>query len=315
MEKKYDQYIRDEHNSESEYGRLPRLDGLSEEALIAIVESSAYETDYRLAAGEVLAKKGDPRLSIDDPLMVDIPGAHVSLGLANDQIEEVFQANRSYGVMREMIELEAPQRSVEILPFRMAKYCVTNEEFHRFIVDTGSSYRPTSWHNDKYEFLKSNHPVFTVTIDAAMEFCLWLSKRIKRRFRLPTEAEWEYASSGLEQYKYPWGNQFKEDHANTIESRLMRTTPIGMFARGNSPFGVMDMAGNVEEYTTGRYIHYSGDSLAEDNCLKSLEGAKVVRGGSFARFQDLTRNTCRRAVSQPDKFAIGFRYVEEFPLH
>ena len=315
MDKKFDQHRRDDISSDTEYVRLPRLDGLGEDALIAIVESCAYEADYRYAAGEILAKIGDPRLSLDEPVMVDIPGAHVQLGLPEDNIEETYQSNRSYGVIREMIELESPQRSVEVLPFRMAKYCVTNEEFHQFIMDTRCAHRPTSWRDETYEFIKSNHPVFTVSLEAAMEFCSWLSKRIKRRFRLPTEAEWEYASSGIEQYKYPWGNQFEEDRANTIESRLMCTTPIGMFSRGQSPFGVMDMAGNVEEYTTGRYVHYSGDELADAHSLKSLEGFKVVRGGSFARFQDLTRNTCRRAVSQPDKFAIGFRYVEEFPLH
>jgi len=294
---------------------LPRPHDLSDEALISIVESSAYETDYRLAAGEILAKRGDPRISLDDPLMMDIPGAYVNLGVSEDDVEELFQANRSYGVMRDSIALEAPPHRIEVLPFRMAKYCVTNEEFNQFVAESGTHHRPSSWHNDQYDSIKANHPVFSVSFEAANEFCQWLSERNKRRFRLPTEAEWEYASSGLQQYKYPWGNQYLDDHANTIESRLMSTTPIGMFARGNSPFGVMDMAGNVEEYTSGRYVTYSGGPIPDDNCMKSLEGALVVRGGSFARFQDLTRTSCRHAVSQPDKFAIGFRYVEEFPLH
>lgn len=283
--------------------------------LVSIVEGISHPQDYRLAAGEVLARRGDPRISVFDPTMINIPAACIRIGLHEDDMETVFQECRSFGVMRDLVELEGPEHLVELSPFRIAKYCVTNVEFLEFKNDTGFQFTPSSWINKTFDKTKSNHPVFSVSFAAARQYCEWLSEKTKRFFRLPTEAEWEYASSGCEHLKYPWGDHFEDGCANTIEERMFSTTPIGMYAKGDSPFGVRDMAGNVEEYTTNTYKNYLGHAIPDESFAKSLEGQQIVRGGSFARFQDLTRTTSRHAVSQHDKFVIGFRLVEDLPLH
>jgi formylglycine-generating enzyme required for sulfatase activity len=247
--------------------------------------------------------------------MVDIPGGHIVIGLHCEEVREIAQQTQPFGVLKESIEIEAPQLRVKIAPFRMGKYCVTNQEFYSFIKQVGSQHLPTSWQEDIFDPEKANHPVFSVSFSAANEYCLWLSEKTKRNFRLPKEAEWEYVAGGTERFKFPWGNTFQQDHANTIEEQILSTTPIGMFAQGHSPFGVLDMAGNVEEYTMDRLYSYNGKLLDDKNCIKPLEGCRVIRGGSFARFHNLARTTSRHADYQSDKYVIGFRLVEEFSIH
>lgn len=292
-----------------------QLKDQSPDLLVSIVESMNYPTDYRLAAGEVLARKGDPRIHTVTPTMIDIPAARVRVGLPETELDGVFEQSRSFGVMRDVLELDTPEHLVELSPFRIGKYCVTNIEYSEFIQASGHESTPTSWIGDRYEAVKSNHPVFSVSFDDAQAYCAWLAEKTGRSFRLPTEAEWEYVSSGRDHLRFPWGDQFEPDRANTIESQMMSTTPIGMFARGHSPFGVLDMAGNVEEYTTSTLGDYLGRPLVHNSIANTLAGNHIARGGSFARFHDLTRTSCRHAVGQPDKVVIGFRLVEDFPLH
>lgn len=305
-----------EEDPPEEYQRLYKdIDQQPKDVLVSMVESRDLPADLRLAAGEVLAHRGDPRISFDCPLMVDIPAARVRVGLAEEEVESTFQECRSFGVSRDMIELESPQVELEVQSFRVAKYCVTNQEYQRFLSETGHDESPSSWEAGRFDPVKGNHPVYSVSFESAAAYCRWLSERTQRRFRLPSEIEWEYVSGGLEHKKYPWGNFFEADRANTIESMMMSTTPVGMFARGLSPFGIFDMAGNVEEHTTSYFQRWNDSSLTNDDVLKLFEGQRVVRGGSFARFNDLTRNTSRHVTNQHEKYVIGFRLVEEFRLH
>ena len=283
--------------------------------LAKIVESLDHPMSVRFAAGRLLAKLGDPRIAPMEPPMIDIPGGSTTIGIRISEIEEIAKQCTPYGVLKEAIAIESPQKQIELLPFRMAKYCVTNQEFATFIKHSGCRYRPTSWHGDTFDPEKANHPVFSVTFSAACEYSQWLSEETKRSFRLPKEAEWEYVAGGSEQLKFPWGNEFEHGYANTIEEQILSTTPIGMFARGHSPFGVLDMAGNVEEYTLDRLFPYEGDSFNKESYIKKFEGCRVIRGGSFARYHNLARTTSRHMDINSDKYVIGFRLVEEFPIH
>ncbi|WP_161599259.1 formylglycine-generating enzyme family protein [Reinekea blandensis] len=296
-------------------GPVRQLGEQPPELLVSIVESQEYPIDYRLAAGEALARRGDPRISLTNPSMIDIPAGRVRVGLAESEMDSVFEQSRSFGVMRDVLEFDGPEHLVELSPFRMAKYCVTNTEYYEFEKATGFQNTPTSWSGRHYDRIKSNHPVFSVSYAAALAYCEWLTDLTGRSFRLPTEAEWEFVSSGSDHLRFPWGNEFEPDRANTIETQMMSTTPVGMFANGCSPFGVSDMAGNVEEYTSSSFNDYLGRPIIGTNGARSLEGMRIARGGSFARFHDLTRTSCRHPVCQPDKVVIGFRLVEDLPLH
>ena len=82
----------------------------------------------------------------------------------------------------------------------------------------------------------------------AVAFCRWLSDCLHETIRLPTEAEWQFASAGTSNCRFPWGREWRGNFAKTAESGLARTIAVGLFPHGRSAAGAMDMAGNVWEW-------------------------------------------------------------------
>ncbi|MEO1334635.1 MAG: SUMF1/EgtB/PvdO family nonheme iron enzyme [Myxococcota bacterium] len=280
-------------------------------ALMAIVEDRDAAVKRRFAAGTLLALLGDPRIDVLEPRMVDIPGGVATIGLRPDQVDDVVQRYEDLGVRREWIEKECPAHQVELPSFRIGKYPVTNLEYRRFLEETRFGELPTAWSLGTFPVVQANHPVYTVSATAADAYARWLSEKTGRNFRLPSEAEWEYAAAGAEQREFPWGDAFDEARTNTVETGLMQTTPVGMFSKGDTPQGVSDLGGNVEEYVLDSYRAYPGGAVVQDDLHDINSAYRVCRGGSFARFADLTR--CRRRHGFVDSpiYAIGFRLVEE----
>src|SRR5207247_1789237 len=165
------------------------------------------------------------------------------------------------------------------------------------------------------------HPVVYVSYLDAVKFCQWLSTRERRKYRLPTEAEWEYAAKGNDQRKFPWGNyEGRGDLANfadkntvfawsdrEIDDGYPETSPVGAFPLGASPFGIEDMAGNVWEWCLDFYAAYHGAPKA--NPRGPATGARrVYRGGSWkSRFNSL--RTTVRGSNRPNYSChdLGFR--------
>ncbi len=109
---------------------------------------------------------------------------------------------------------------------------------------------------------------------------------------------------------YPWGDRFEADRANTVESGILATTPVGVFPGGRSPCGALDMAGNVEEYVADDYAAYPGGVHVGDD-LHAEEGAyRVARGGSFARYRDLARCQRRHGWYWRPVYVMGVRLAE-----
>ena len=189
--------------------------------------------------------------------------------------------------------------------FSIAQFPITNAQYKEYIDATNYSVPftaeerayPYSWDVQRrsYPEGKANHPVVLVTWDNAQAYCQWLSERMGRPFRLPTEVEWEKAARGIEGQLYPWPGVFK------LTKRIQRsgingTTPVGVYCDAVSPFGVLDCAGNVLEWTADKHEG----------------GGIVLRGGSW--IQDQIEAHCisrfRYFPYQRDIF-IGFRVACE----
>lgn len=267
--------------------------------------------ETRISAGTLLALLGDTRVRPLDPPMVDVPGGVFAMGTAESDVDELLCGSERYGVRRNWIVKECPRHEAEVGDFRIAVHPVTNAEYAAYLIDTEDSELPTGWHYGRFQSSTSNHPVYTVTPDAADRYVTWLAARTGRAFRLPTETEWEYAASGSAGQRYTWGEQWQPEHANTLETGLLTTTPVGAFPGGQSWCGALDMAGNVEEYVVDRYQPYPGGEIVHDDLFKRMGNYRIARGGAFNRFKDLARNQRRHGPYPRSLYAMGFRIAED----
>ncbi len=171
---------------------------------------------------------------------------------------------------------EGPQHIIKTNRYLIDKYEVTNLQYKAFI-DATRHKSPKHFTNRTYPPGKADHPVVYVSWYDANEYCQWAGKR------LPTDIEWEKAARSSDARMYPWGNTFKLAHANTPQRwKVLKqegdTTPVGVFAKGVSPFGVFDMSGNVWEWTASNYKPYPGNERINENYT---EDYKTLKGGSW----------------------------------
>jgi iron(II)-dependent oxidoreductase len=167
---------------------------------------------------------------------------------------------------------EKPQHVETVSSFAIDLYEVTNDQYLKFISVTKRTV-PEHWENSQYPKDKANHPVVYVTWYDARDFCAWAGKR------LPTEAEWEKAARSEDGRLYPWGNDFDPKKANTPQSRLGGTTPVGSFPAGRSPYGLYDVSGNAWEWTDSWARAYPGSPIPRGHYFTGEY--KVLRGGSW----------------------------------
>jgi len=305
-----DHYVRDRLADvyPAAFEQVRRLD---RSALVALCGDRSAALAPRIAAGNVLACIGDPRIAPQDPAMVAIAGGTVEIGLAPQALDAAMAACDDLGLDAGWIAKEIPRHKVRLAPFAIGLYPVTHFEYRLFLEATGHAELPSSWTFRRFPVERANHPVHSVSVAGARAYCAWLSAETGRAFRLPGEAEWEYAAGGADGREFPWGDVFDCDKANCGETGLFTSTPVGVFPGGASAFGVLDMAGNVEEYVEDLYAPYPGGAFVADH-LSDIHGDyNVARGGTFARFRDLAR-TRRRHGHNPrsSAYAMGFRLAE-----
>lgn len=159
-------------------------------------------------------------------------------------------------------------------PFWLDKYPVTNSDYAEFIAQTKFE-PPKHWVLGAVPKGKENHPVVNVSWKAAVLYAKWSGKH------LPTENEWEKASGYEDGRFYPWGNEFKKENCNSIETGKMDTTPVNSFKENKSPCNCADMAGNVWEWTSSwvdekrkdkGYVAKGGSFLSDAESLTSKNG-------------------------------------------
>lgn len=279
--------------------------------LVALVENPDMPVEVRVAAGIVLGLRGDPRIDVREPTMVTIPGGEVAIGLAESDVDSVVKRYAHVGVQHDWIAKETPRHLRTLSPFALARFPVTNAEFLEFLKATGHDELPSSWTHGRYPFERANHPVHSISIESALRYIEWLNLETDRRFRLLSESEWEHAAAGPYSFEFPWGDRDILDAANTLESGLLTTSPVGSFPLGRSYYGADDMAGNVEELVADRYRPYPGGAHVRDDLSEKLGDYPIARGGSYCRFRDLARCTRRHGPYPSPLYAVGFRLAED----
>ena len=237
---------------------------------------------------------------------------------------------------------ERPVHTVDLDAFYIGKLEISNGEWKKFRDDAAYD-DPKWWPGGRvvprdqvpYWTQPNNHgggtpgseayPVLGVNWDAASAYCKWLSARTGRTYRLPTEAEWEKAARGTDGRRYPWGNTIDRTVANFVGAQAYDTgMPVGYYdgskrgdvqTRSNaSPYGALDMAGNVMEWCSDWYGQDYYRTSPRKNPKGPAEGAyRVVRGGSFF-VEAFDLRSAARSAAWPSFQAhrmIGFRAVRE----
>ncbi|NSW53043.1 MAG: SUMF1/EgtB/PvdO family nonheme iron enzyme [Anaerolineae bacterium] len=210
-------------------------------------------------------------------------------------------------------QYERPAHMVNLSGFWIDQYEVTNGQYEE-CVRNGACDRPgggTPNSNTRSAYYGAeeyaNYPVIFVRWDQANDYCRWVGGR------LPTEAEWEKAARGTDSRMYPWGNTVPGGIYLNYAGLVNDTTQVGTYPKGASPYGAMDMAGNVLEWTAdwfGETYYRTGDT---DNPNGPESGdLKVIRGGGFGFDANSVRTFFRHAIDPAFMYPdLGFRCVME----
>lgn len=252
--------------------------------------------------------------------------------------------------------------------YAMSRFEISNCEFDAFVEDTGyltdaekdgggyatdgkgrwEWYPGASWRNPFIDWEEDQQfwewPVVMVSWHDANEYCRWLSRKTKKHYRLPTEAEWERAARGEDGRFYPWGDEWDRDfdhycnHGKYMEGQsgtgddsdgYMLLAPVNSFADGASPYGVYNMIGNVKEWVYDKFTDYSEISDQNANPMGPAESSttvdeiggltfrgtkRVLRGGGWYNGVNVVymNAVARNGHNERLRFSgVGFRVVEK----
>ncbi len=263
-----------------------------------------------------------PALIPDVPRVVRVWSGSFILGSDRTEREAAYRLDEAaYGhrVTRDQnwYESEPARREQSLGAFYVTATAVTNREYHAFVRETGHrppdvdaptwtgyklvhkypATRRFAWKEGRPPEGREEHPVVLVSHADAKAYAVWLTRRTGYLWRLPIEAEWEKAARGEDGATFPWGNRFDPELLNSADKGPFDTMPVGRFPEGASPFGVLDAAGQVFEWTATR----------------SGRNRYIVKGGSW---DDKGCGVCRPAArhSRPadiKHILIGFRLIRE----
>lgn len=201
---------------------------------------------------------------------------------------------------------ERPQHEVAIAaPMAIGRYPVTFTEYDRFAKSTG---REEAFDD---HWGRGRRPAVNVSWEDAKAYVEWLNEQTGQSFRLPSEAEWEYAARAGTKTQYSWGDDISPEQANYLDSGYRRTTEIGDYPA--NPWGLYDMHGNVWEWTADCW-NDNFEGAPTDGRAWTVEGCKerVLRGGCWNYFGRFLRSAARFKLDQDHKNGCaGFRVVRD----
>jgi formylglycine-generating enzyme required for sulfatase activity len=244
--------------------------------------------------------------------MVRVPAGEFRMGTT---VQEQSDLAAKFKLQAALFGSESPQETVSLAEFFIDQNPVTNAEYKKFLdanPDQGVPFladaiaQSLDWNKTTRTFPegREQYPAVLVTWQEANAYCKWAGGR------LPSEAEWEKAARGTDGRTWPWGNEWDGARANTAESNRQDSTPVGQFLQGASPYGALDMAGNVWQWTStlDKPYPYNANDGRED---PQAPGPRVTRGGSWLFGAVVSRVATRNRFEATDaSLSIGFRCAQ-----
>jgi sulfatase modifying factor 1 len=230
------------------------------------------------------------------PVLVSIPAGWFWMGSGDDH-GNAGQDN------------ERPAHRVWVDEFLLAACQLTNQEYSHFLRATGTA-PPPLWHDSNFN--EPLQPVVAISWFEASQYCEWLSRETGRRFRLPTEAEWERgARAGLEGKLYPWGDAPPQSMPNYEKRWKTGPEPVGAYPP--TGFGLFDICENVHEWCADWY-HADYYAVSPERNPQGPETGtrRASRGGSWRHHIKASRCAARSSIPAEFQYAdYGFRIAAE----
>ncbi|MEI6776739.1 MAG: bifunctional serine/threonine-protein kinase/formylglycine-generating enzyme family protein, partial [Chloroflexales bacterium] len=265
------------------------------------------------------------------PKMVKVSAGPFLMGSTDQQITTAVSqgADEDWGVSEDFMTNEKPQHSLNLPDFWIAKTPVTNAQFRPFVKGDGyrnprywtqagwqwreqeKIVRPKYWYNEGLN--RADYPVVGINWFEAVAYCRWLTAQTGHEFRLPSEAEWEKAARGTDGRIYPWGNTWEKGRCNSEEAGIKHITPVVQYPSGASPYGALDMAGNVHEWCATQWwpaqcatqwwqVSYRYPYQLEDEWqtvyLEADVQYRVMRGGAYYCSSTSVRSACLQVTGE-----------------
>jgi formylglycine-generating enzyme required for sulfatase activity len=273
-------------------------------------------------ADPATAARAHAQLSLAaDQRMVTIPGGHFVSGSTPEERAVAYDdyqttAGNDTARMEKWFDREAGRHGVELPAFRIDLMPVTQAQYAEYV--TAEHVAPPAadevakghglefaipvaqfaWNDGRPPGGREDHPVVLVSWNDAERYCAWRGALRGEKRRLPTADEFEKAARGADGLAYPWGNAFEPDKLNSAIGGPRDTTPVGSYAGGASTYGVLDMAGNVLQWTA----------------TAAGEGEMIVKGSAWNGAGGMGRGA---SVDQRPRGArdvlVGFRCVADAP--
>lgn len=284
---------------------------------LAACQRSEIPSSTEQATGDI--KESTTKTATQKPTTASTATFESALAIGSTQIrltdgmEQVY-VPASYFIMgsnagdEDADDDEKPERTVYLDAYWIDKYEVTNGQYEACVATGGctrpneskSYFRSSYYGNSEYD----NYPVIQVDWNQAVSYCEWV------RGDLPTEAQWEKAARGPNGNKYPWGNEEPDSSYANYNDNIGDTTEVGRYEKGASPYGAMDMAGNVMEWVSDWYDDYDANDTNNPQGPSDTKYFRVLRGGGWSNGNWSIRTALRGLSNPSDRvYYAGFRCV------